>query len=602
MRGKYNPYESKARDFRGSLMRLARMLANEKLRIFGIVVLMLISTLGSVFGPKLLGDATNLIVDGMQTAAAVDFSALAKVLGIVVALYLIGAITNFLGGVLIRYTVQNLGYRLRRDAQAKIDRLPLSWLDKQQHGDLLSRVSNDIDNITQTLMQTLNHVILSVYLVVGVVALMLWISWELTLLSIVALPLGIVGLIVLLRKAKPQFRKQWALTGRVSAIVEESFTGLEVVSAYDIAPDFEAVFDDASDDLFEASFKGNFFSQLTQPLMGFIANLSFVIVAVAGGLMVIAGNLTIGGIQAFIQYSRQLNRPVSTLASVANMLQSGAASGERIFDFLDTPEMEPDAVTNYQELVTADQRSGNIEFKSVNFGYDPDRPVLHDLSLQVHAGQQIAIVGPTGAGKTTLVNLLMRFYEIGSGEITIDGISTRDFSKDSLRAEIGMVLQDTWLFEGTIAENIAYGKEGANFEDVVAAAKATGVDRLIRQLPHGYETTVDADGGNLSAGEKQLLTIARAYLADPSILILDEATSSVDTRTEMLVQRAMNELRHGRTSFVIAHRLSTIRDADLIIVMVDGNVVEAGTHAELMQRAGAYYELYQSQFSGAERD
>lgn len=595
---KYNPYESKARDFRGALLRLARMLAHEKLRIVGIVILMFISTLGSVFSPKLLGDATNLIVDGIRDAGAVDFTALAKVLGLVVALYTLGAVTNFVGGIFIRYTVQNLGYRLRNEAQAKIDRLQLSWLDKQQHGDLLSRVSNDIDNITQTLMQTLNQVIISIYLVIGVIALMCWISWELTLLSIVALPLGIVCLIFLLRKAKPQFRKQWAMTGEVSSIVEESFTGLEVVTAYDITQDFEDVFDKASDNLFEASFKGNFFSQLTQPLMGFIANLSFVIVAVAGGLMVIAGNLTIGGIQAFVQYSRQLNRPVATLASVANVLQSGAASGERIFDFLDTPEMEPDADSSYQELVAADHRHGNIEFSEVNFGYDPDRPVLHDLSLQVFPGQQIAIVGPTGAGKTTLVNLLMRFYEIDSGKITIDGVSTQNFSKDSLRSEIGMVLQDTWLFEGTIEENIAYGKEGASHQDVVAAAKATGVDRLIRQLPHGYDTVVDADGGNISAGEKQLLTIARAYLANPSILILDEATSSVDTRTEMLVQRAMNELRQGRTSFVIAHRLSTIRDADLIIVMVGGNVVEAGTHNELMKHHGAYYDLYQSQFSG----
>lgn len=592
-----NPYADDTRDVKGALIRLARMLGTEKLRIFLAVTLMFFAALGTALSPKFLGDATNVIVDGMQ-ADGVDYSALARVLGFVVGLYAMSAITNFTAGIFIRQTVQNLGYRLRAAAQAKIDRLSLSWLDSQPRGDLLSRVTNDIDNITQTLMQTLNQVIMSIYSLIGILALMIWISPSLTFMTLIVLPLGIVALLLILKNARPQFRLQWAKTGEVSSIVEESFTGLDVVTAYGLEEEFEDIFDEANQGLYEAGYKGQFISQLAQPTMGFVANIGFVIVAVMGGLQVINGQLTIGGMQAFIQYSRQLNQPVSTLASMASMLQSGAASGERIFDFLDVEEMEVDSKTDYRDLIPKDQLEGTIAFENVEFSYEEGIPVINGLSLSVAKGDQIAIVGPTGAGKTTLVNLLMRFYEIDGGRITLDDVSTREFSKDSLRTEIGMVLQDTWLFEGTIEENIAFGKDGATHEDVVAAAQATGVDRLVRQLPDGYDTKINDEGGNISAGEKQLLTIARAYLSDPAVLILDEATSSVDTRTEMLVQRAMNELREGRTSFVIAHRLSTIRDADLIIVMVDGDVVEQGTHETLLAHHGAYYDLYQSQFSG----
>ncbi|MFP7696025.1 ABC transporter ATP-binding protein [Trueperella sp. LYQ143] len=594
-----DPTQNSARDTKGALKRLARLLKPEWRRILAAVILMLFAVASSVFAPKLLGDATNVIIDGIQHGGVV-FSRLGKILLLIVILYAISAVTNFTAGIFIRQVVQNLGYRLRKSAQAKIDRMPLSWIDKQQRGDLLSRVTNDIDNITQTLMQTLNQVIHSIYSLIGIIALMIWISALLTAMMLAVLPFGIAALLVILKKARPHFRAQWKLTGDVSAIVEESFTGLDVVTAYGLEDEFTEVFDEANYKLYEAGYKGQFISQLAQPTMGFVANIGFVIIAIAGSLFVLSGRMTIGGIQAFIQYSRQLNQPISTLASMASMLQSGAASGERIFDFLDSEEMAPDATATYEELVPAEQRKGTIVFDNVHFGYDPGRTIINGLSLTVQQGQQIAIVGPTGAGKTTLVNLLMRFYEIDSGAITIDGVPVNTFSTDSLRGQIGMVLQDTWLFDGTIAENIAFGKDGATHEEIVAAAKATGVDHLVRQLPAGYQTHIDDEGGNISAGEKQLLTIARAYLSDPSILILDEATSSVDTRTEMLVQRAMNELREGRTSFVIAHRLSTIRDADLIMVMVDGDVVEQGTHEELLKRGGAYYDLYQSQFSGAD--
>ncbi|WFN89649.1 ABC transporter ATP-binding protein [Arcanobacterium wilhelmae] len=589
--------DAKARDAVGALKRLARMLGNEKLRIIALSILVLLSVIGQVAAPVILGRGTDIVVDGMK-AGSVDFGALGYTLSLVAALYAFSAMTNFVGGALIRVTIQNMGKRLRAAAQEKIDRLSLKWIDGQQRGDLLSRVTNDIDNITQTLMQTFNNLLSSIFTLIGILAIMFSLSWSLSLAALAVYPLGMVATIVIIKRAKPQFTKQWHTMGDVSAIVEESFTGADVVTSFNLQEQFEEVFAESNEKLFQASFRGQALSQLTQPVMGFVSNLSFVVVAVYGGFQVLTGQVTIGGIQALIQYTRQLNQPVAQVASMANLLQSGAASGERIFDFLDTPEMEADADTTYADVVSEESRKGEIAFRDVHFGYEPGKPVIRGLNLEVHPGQQVAIVGPTGAGKTTMVNLLMRFYEIESGEITIDGVSTREFSKDSLRERIGMVLQDTWLFEGTIEENIAYGREGATHADVVAAARATGVDRLVAQLPDGYDTRIDDEGNNISAGEKQLITIARAYISDPSVLILDEATSSVDTRTEMLVQKAMNELRVGRTSFVIAHRLSTIRDADMIIVMVDGDVVEMGDHEALLEARGAYYDLYQSQFSG----
>ncbi|MFC5369960.1 ABC transporter ATP-binding protein [Arcanobacterium bovis] len=583
-----------SRDTKGSLKRLARLLKPARGQIVLIMLLTLLATAASVAAPKFLGDATNVIVEGMASSG-VDFRHLARVLLFVVALYVIYALASFVAGFIIRIVVQDLGFNLRKTAQQKIDKLPLSYVDQHQRGDLLSRVTNDIDNINQTLMQTFSQVISSLYMVIGIVGMMVWISWWLALLSVLAFPFGMLAMVKVLKASKPQFKAQWQKTGEVSSIVEESFTGHEIVALYNMQAMRTSSFDRANQELFTAGFKGQFYSQMMQPIMSFVANISFVVVAVAGALQVLSGALTIGAIQAFIQYSRQLNHPIGTLASTANLIQSGAASAERVFDFLDSEEMAPD--TTAEIPPSAEGSAGTLSFENVSFGYTPDRTVITHLNLEVQRGQQVAIVGPTGAGKTTLVNLLMRFYDVSSGSIKIDGVPITNFSKDSLRSKIGMVLQDTWLFEGTIAENIGYGRAGATREEIVEAAKATGVDRLIRQLPEGYDTAVDDEDGGLSVGEKQLITIARAYISDPEILILDEATSSVDTRTEMLVQRAMNHLRTGRTSFVIAHRLSTIREADVIIVMVEGDVVEQGTHQSLMDRRGYYYDLYQSQFN-----
>ncbi|QJC21645.1 ABC transporter ATP-binding protein [Arcanobacterium buesumense] len=589
--------DESAHDTKGALLRLARLFRPERGRIIGVVILTFISALAMLMTPKLLGDATNIVVDGVN-GSGVNFTKLRNLALAIVTLYVLHAVTNFAGGALARISVQNLGSRLREQSQQKIDRLPLAYVDQQSRGDLLSRVTNDIDNIVQTLMQTLGQTIYAFYMVIGVLTLMFYLSWTLALWSLFTVPLGLFAVGKILKRSKPAFREQWKRTGDVSTVVEQTFTGHDVVAMYGMEDDINEIFDTANQQLFTAGFRGYFLSMLTQPIMGLVANLSFVIIAVVGGFEVLVGTLTIGGIQAFIQYSRQLNNPVSMIASVASTLQSSAASGERLFGFLDSPDISADARDELPPL----KETSSIDFHDVSFGYEPGKPVINGLNLHVKHGSQIAIVGPTGAGKTTLVNLLMRFYDIDDGKISIDGVDIRSYSRQSLRARTGMVLQDTWLFSGTIAENIAFGLQDASFDDVVAAAKATGADHLIRQLPDGYDTHIDDEDGNLSAGEKQLLTIARAYLADPDVLILDEATSSVDTRTEMLVQRAMSELRVGRTSFVIAHRLSTIRDADMILVMVNGSVVEQGSHDELLHQHGAYYDLYQAQFTGGSAD
>ena len=594
-----NPEDNVSRDAKGALLRLARLLRPAWLRVLTVVVLTLVVTIANVITPKLLGDATNVIVDGIESNG-VNFTRLAHILLIVAVLYIGANVIQFLSGILLRYIVQQMGYELRRDAQAKIDRLPLDFIDKKARGDLLSRVTNDVDNITSTLQATLSRIIDSIYTFIGVVIMMFYLSWSLSLISLLILPVGVVVTAFVIKRAQPHFTAQWENTGKVSTIVEESFTGLDVVSAYGLGEDFAEAYDESNDKLFESSYKAQILSQLSMPIMTLASNLSFVAIAVIGGLKVISGTMTIGGIQAFIQYSRQLSQPIQTLSSMASMLQSGAASGERVFDFLDSPEMVKEAAATYEELVPEGERHGTIVFDHVRFSYEEGKPVIRDLSLRVERGQSVAIVGPTGAGKTTLVNLLMRFYEIDSGHIYLDGVDIRDISKASLRARMGMVLQDTWLFEGTIWDNLAFGREDeATKSEIVQAAYVTGADRLIRQLPEGYDTVLNEEGGGISAGEKQLLTITRAYLSNSDILILDEATSSVDTRTEMLVQQALGSLAKDRTSFIIAHRLSTIRDADMIIVMEQGDVVETGTHDELLKAGGAYARLYNSQFTSA---
>ncbi len=485
--------------------------------------------------------------------------------------------------------------RLRANVEEKLSRLPLSYFDRQPRGEILSRVTNDIDNISQTLQQTLSQIVTSLLTILGVLVMMFVISWVLALIALVTIPASVVIATRIGKRAQPHFLAQWATTGKLNGHIEEMYTGHALVKVFGRRAEATAAFAENNEALFASSFKAQFISGLIQPALMFIGNLNYVLVAVVGGLRVASGQLSLGGVQAFIQYSRQFSQPVSQVASMANLLQSGVASAERVFALLDAEEEVPDAAQPTAVPVV----EGRVAFEHVSFSYSADQPLISDLSLQVDPGQTVAIVGPTGAGKTTLVNLLMRFYEVDAGRITMDGVDISTMTRDELRAKTGMVLQDTWLFGGSIAENIAYGSARATREQIVAAARATHVDHFVRTLPEGYDTVIDEEGSSVSAGERQLITIARAFLAEPAILILDEATSSVDTRTEVLIQRAMAALRVGRTSFVIAHRLSTIRDADLILVMEAGQIVEQGTHRLLLEAGGAYARLYAAQFASA---
>jgi ATP-binding cassette subfamily B protein len=489
-------------------------------------------------------------------------------------------------------------YDLRQEVEAKLNRLPLPYFDNQPRGELLSRVTNDIDNVGQSLQQTLSQLLNSLLTVVAVLGIMFWISWLLALIALVTIPISIVVTSLIAKRSQKLFVQQWRNTGELNGIVEETFTGHGLVKVYGRQKETEANFKEKNDELFGAAFGAQFISGIIMPVMMFVGNLNYVAIAVVGGLRVASGTMTLGDVQAFIQYSRQFTQPLTQVASMANVLQSGVASAERVFEVLDADEQEADAV----QPARLDDPHGAVAFEDVSFSYTPDKPLIEGLDLSVSPGQTVAIVGPTGAGKTTLVNLIMRFYELDGGRITLDGVDIRDLTRHDLRSRIGMVLQDTWLFGGTIRENIAYGRPGASDDEVMAAARATYVDRFVHSLPDGYDTVLDDEASNISAGEKQLITIARAFLADPALLILDEATSSVDTRTELLVQHAMAALRSDRTSFVIAHRLSTIRDADLILVMEDGRIVEQGSHAELLAAGGAYATLYAAQFSGAAAD
>ncbi|MGW7275013.1 ABC transporter ATP-binding protein [Streptomyces sp. NPDC054864] len=623
--------DSRSMDFKGSGKRLLAQFRPERATMYGMIAAGVFSVALTVLGPKILGKATDLLFAGIvgrdmpsgvtkdqaieslrdkgdggmadmltgvdfTPGEGIDFGAVGEVLLLALGAFLIAGLLMAVATRLSNRAINRTVFKMRGDVQEKLSRLPLSYFDKRQRGEVLSRATNDLDNIGQTLQQTMGQLVNSLLTIVGVLIMMFYVSPLLALVALVTVPLSFFVATKVGKRSQPQFVQQWKSTGKLNAHIEEMYTGHNLVKVFGRQEESAKAFAEQNDALYEAGFKAQFNSGAMQPLMFFMSNLNYVLVAVVGGLRVASGALSIGDVQAFIQYSRQFSMPLTQVASMANLVQSGVASAERIFELLDAEEQEADPVPGARP----DQLRGRVEMEEVSFRYEKDKPLIEDLSLKVEPGHTVAIVGPTGAGKTTLVNLLMRFYEVTGGRITLDGVDIAKMSRDELRSGIGMVLQDTWLFGGTIAENIAYGAaKDVTREEIEEAARAAHADRFCRTLPDGYDTVIDDEGTGVSAGEKQLITIARAFLSDPVILVLDEATSSVDTRTEVLIQKAMARLAHGRTSFVIAHRLSTIRDADTILVMENGSIVEQGTHDALLAAGGAYERLYRAQFAEA---
>jgi len=626
----------RSKDFRGTLRRLLARLRPERVRLVIVLILGVTSVAFLVAGPRILGTATNILFNGVvgkqlpagltkeqaiallrahghgqladmisgmsiTPGAGVDITQLGRVLGLAALVYLLGAAFNFGQGFIMAGVTQRTMYGLRREVEEKLARLPLRYFDSHPHGDILSRVTNDIDNLTTTLQQGLSQLLTSVLTIAGVLGMMFWISPLLAAVSVTTIPLAIVITFLIARRSQVQFTAQWDQTGTLNGLVEETHTGHALVQVFGRGRPTVDEFGRQNRRLYQASFRAQFLSGVIQPSIQFLANLNYVVIAVIGGYWVASGRISLGDVTAFIQYSRQFTMPITQIASQMNMLQSGLASAERVFEFLDAPEEAAERASAEGAAYPAQlpQVAGRVTLEKVSFRYDPDKPLIEDFTLDVAPGQTIAIAGPTGAGKTTVVNLLMRFYEIDAGRISIDGTDYRELTREQVRRCFGMVLQDTWLFAGTIRDNIGYGKQGATDEEIFAAARAAHVDHFVRTLPDGYATLLNEDASNISSGQKQLLTIARSFLANPAILILDEATSNVDTRTEVLIQEAMARLRQGRTSFVIAHRLSTIRNADTIVVMDGGRIVEQGDHTDLLRRRGFYYTLYNSQFTEA---
>ena len=588
----------KAMNFNASLKRLFGELRPERTLVGVVILLGAASVALAVIGPKILGNATTVIFEGLVTGTGIDFDNLHRILLWVVVIYVGSSLLSLAQGYILNGVTQRTVYRLRERVEAKIHRLPLSYFDKHQRGELLSRVTNDIDNVSQTLQQTLSQLFTSVLTVIGVLVMMVVISPLLAAVTLVSIPLTLIIVTQVAKRSQVKFVAQWKHTGELNGQIEETYTGHSLVKVFGRQARTQEEFDAKNEELYQASFGAQFISGIIMPATMFIGNLVYVAVAVVGGVMVANGALPIGDIQAFIQYTRQFQQPLSQLGSMFNLLQSGVASAERVFELLDADDQSDDP----DPADTPEQFRGRLEFEDVTFSYEEDKPLITGLSMVAEPGKTVAIVGPTGAGKTTLVNLIMRFYELDGGRITLDGTDIAQMTRDDLRQRTGMVLQDAWLFGGTIRENIAYGRPGATEEEILDAAKAAYVDRFVHSLPEGYDTVLDDDATNVSVGERQLITIARAFVARPSVLILDEATSSVDTRTELLVQQAMADLRKDRTSFVIAHRLSTIRDADLILVMEHGDIVEQGSHDELIAAHGAYARLYEAQFSAPLED
>lgn len=597
--GPMNPAE-KAKDFKGTLKKIIKYLKTYKLSIFFVIIFAIASTIFSIYGPKILGKATTEIFNGIVSkitgTGSIDFSKIGSILAFLLCLYILSAMLSFIQGFIMNGVANKVSYRLRKEISIKINKLPMKFFDKKTHGEILSCVTNDVDTLSQNLSQSLSQIVTSVITLIGILIMMLSINVTMTIAALLIIPLslGIIGFIV--KKSQKHFVKQQEYLGTLNGTVEEIYSGHDVVKVFNGEEKAIKEFNECNEKLYETGWKSQFLSGIMHPIMNFVGNLGYVVVSILGGYLTIKNKIEVGDILSFTQYVRNFNQPIAQMAQIMNMLQGAVAAAERVFEFLEEKEEEPD--TN--NAVSIKDIEGNVEFKNVSFGYDESKTIINDFNAKVKKGQKIAIVGPTGAGKTTMVKLLMRFYDVSSGEILIDGINIKDFKRSDLRSLFGMVLQDTWLFSGTIAENIKYGKLDASIEDVKDACRAASVHHFIKTLPDGYDMILNEESDNISQGQKQLLTIARVILANPKILILDEATSSVDTRTEVLIQDAMDKLMEGRTSFVIAHRLSTIKNADMILVMKNGDIVETGNHEELLKKNGFYATLYNSQFEDTE--